>query len=301
MKRHLLYISCIAWLVGLCGCSNNSENATLPEDNNIMRFEMYHPSQTASSKVASRANDTGFDNGDSVGLFITTHNTPLQLAGNYANNEHIKFDGTTWTPARTIYWDNGEYDIFAYYPFFKDITSVDDQPFSVATDQTTAKTTNALGGYEASDFLFASNTNVVASSNAVKLQYKHRMSKILIKLVKGEDYEGDLPETAEVYIHNTITSATIDMSAGVVTRNQYGTTNTIKAKSIGNGLYTAIIVPQRIANRQPLIEVIANGISYLWESKFLFKPGIQHNVSLIIDKNPEQVKIDIGGEIGNWN
>jgi hypothetical protein len=43
------------------------------------------------------------------------------------------------------------------------------------------------------------------------------------------------------------------------------------------------------------------GVSYLYESKFLFKPGVQHNVQLIISKNPEQVKIEIGGELVNWS
>jgi len=42
------------------------------------------------------------------------------------------------------------------------------------------------------------------------------------------------------------------------------------------------------------------GVSYLFESKFLFKSGVNHLVNLVIDDNPENVKIDIGGEIENW-
>ena len=122
----------------------------------------------------------------------------------------------------------------------------------------------------------------------------------MVKLIKGEDYEGDLPEDAEVYVHNTVPSATIDLSVGVVTRNPHGTSQSIRAKSLGNHKYTAIVVPQRLDNRQPLVEVIMKGVSYLYESKFLFKPGIQHTVQLAVSKNPEQIKIDIGGEIENW-
>lgn len=297
MKTKLSYIICFVGLIGFCGCSNTETESVT--DNNVMRFEMVHPYQ-AISKAESRANDTGFDSGDRVGVYITTHDTPLLLAGNYVNNERIEFNGSSWIPARTIYWDNGNYDVMAYYPYQSVVSSVDDLPFSVATDQTTTRSTTSLGGYEASDFLFAKKTTVAASSSAVKLQYQHKMSRIVVRLIKGEDYEGDLPSTAEVYIHNTVPTATIDLSAGVVTRYQYGTTQSIKAKSLDNNQYAAIIVPQRIDNSQPLIEVIAKGVSYLWESKFVFKPGIQHTVSLIIDKNPEQVKIDIGGEIQNW-
>ena len=64
--------------------------------------------------------------------------------------------------------------------------------------------------------------------------------------------------------------------------------------------YAAIIVPQRLDNRQPLVEVIMKGVSYLYESKFVFKPGIQHSVQLVVSKNPEQIKIEIGGELENW-
>ena len=42
------------------------------------------------------------------------------------------------------------------------------------------------------------------------------------------------------------------------------------------------------------------GVSYLFESKFLFKPGVDHLVNLVITDNPEQVKIEVGGEVENW-
>ena len=63
---------------------------------------------------------------------------------------------------------------------------------------------------------------------------------------------------------------------------------------------SAIVVPQRITNRRPLVEVVMRGVSYLRESSFVFKSGMHHIVSLTITKNPEQVKIEISGEIDNW-
>ena len=59
-------------------------------------------------------------------------------------------------------------------------------------------------------------------------------------------------------------------------------------------------MPQRLDNRVPLVEVIMKGVSYLFESKFLFKPGVDHLVNLVITDNPEQVKIEVGGEVENW-
>ena len=127
------------------------------------------------------------------------------------------------------------------------------------------------------------------------------MSRMLIQLVKGEDYEGDLPEDAAVYLHNTAPDATIDLSAGLVTRDPYATAQSLRARSLGNHRYAVLTVPQRLDNRQPLVEVVMQGVSYLYESKFVFKAGIQHTVQLVVSKNPEQIKIEIGGELENWS
>lgn len=217
------------------------------------------------------------------------------------NNASLTYNGTTWTPARPIYWNDGSYDVYAYYPFSSPILSTDEMEFRVAADQSSTGTTDALGGYEASDFLWASAKKQTAGNDAVALKFKHCMSKLTVRLIKGEDYEGDeLPQDAEVFIHNTVPNATIDLAAGIATKTLYGTEATLKAKAAGNNRYTAIIVPQRITNRRPLVEVVMRGVSYLMENSFVFKSGMHHIVSLTITKNPEQVKIEIGGEIENW-
>lgn len=208
--------------------------------------------------------------------------------------------GQSGIPPRKLYWDEGSFDVFAYYPYIPSLTGVDDLPFSVALDQSATSTDSGLDGYEASDFLWATDQNVTASDSPVSLSFKHRMSKMVVRLMKGKDYDGDIPEDAEVYIHNTVPSATIDLSVGIVTRNTHGTAQTIKAKKVDKTQYTAIVVPQRLTNQVPLVEVVMKGVSYMVESKFVFKPGIQHMLSVTISKNPEQVKIEIGGEIEDW-
>ena len=126
------------------------------------------------------------------------------------------------------------------------------------------------------------------------------MSKLKIRLIKGEDFEGEMPTTAKVYVHSTVPTATVDLQAGVVTRYVKGARHTIVAHQDGDTNYSAIIVPQRLDNRVPLVEVVMNGVSYFYESKFQFKSGTEHLVNLIISNNPDQVKINIGGEIKDW-
>ena len=294
MKKH--FISNIAFvmaILGLAACSDDGEQQYKDARHTPMTFTVTHPSQT-------RATATDFENGDRIGLYVAQADVPLEIGGNLVNNEALTHNGSSWTAARTLYWDDGTYNAYAYYPYMQGVSSISDQPFSVSTDQSTAKTATALGGYEASDLLFASTKGIKASASPINLTFKHIMSKIKIRLIKGEDFEGEMPATADVYIHNTVPTATVDLQAGVATRYVKGTQQSIIAHQESDYIYSAIIVPQRIETRRPLIEVVMTGVSYLFESRFQFKPGTEHLVNFIISDNPDQVKIEIGGEIQNW-
>lgn len=295
MKNYIIrYASLALAILGVVACSEEQETAPSQDAKSTpMSFVVTHPGQT-------RATATAFERDDRIGLYVADVNAPLELGGNLVNNEALTFDGNKWAASRTLFWDKGSYNAYAYYPYIKGISSITDQSFSVSTDQSTAKTATALGGYEASDLLFATSKNIMASVSPIRLTFKHIMSKLKIRLIKGEDFEGDMPTTATVYIHNTVPTATVDLQAGVATRYVKGTRQTITAHQDGDTSYSAIIVPQRIDNRQPLIEVVMKGVSYLFESKFQFKPGTEHLVNLIISDNPDKVKIDIGGEIQDW-
>ncbi len=302
MNRHIIRYACFALaIMGMSSCGNdqNQEETTYPDAKSTpMTFNISHPGQGATSK--SRATATDFEQNDKIGLYVASSDAALEIGGNLVNNEALTYDSNNWTAKRTLYWDEGTYNAYAYYPYIEGVSSIEDQPFSVSLDQSTKKTDTALGGYEASDLLFATSKGITASASPINLTFKHIMSKLTIRLVKGEDFEGEMPTTADVYIHNTVPTATIDLQAGVATRYVKGTRQTITANQEDDFVYSAIIVPQRVENRMPLIEVIMKGVSYLFESKFQFKPGTEHLVNLVISDNPDQVKIDIGGEIQNW-
>ena len=294
MKKHIISgIGFALALLALVACADDNEPQYKDARHTPMTFEVTHPSQT-------RATATSFEGGDRIGLYVAQADAPLEIGGNLVNNEALTYNGSRWTAAHTLYWDEGTYNAYAYYPYIQGVNSISDQPFSVSTDQSTAKTATALGGYEASDLLFASTKGIKASASPINLTFKHIMSKIKIRLIKGEDFEGEMPATADVYIHNTVPTATVDLQAGVATRYVKGTRQTIKAQQEGAYSYSAIVVPQRIDNRQPLVEVVMKGVSYLFESKFVFKPGVEHLVNLVITDNPDKVKIEIGGEVENW-
>ena len=263
-----------------------------------IRFVMQHPS-------ATRATETSVEQGDKIGLYLTEYTgetpAPLQISGNWANNVAATLDGTDWVTAKKIFWSDNRMDVYGYYPYMS-LTSVDEQPFSIALDQSTERVGDQLGGYEASDFLWAKTEGVDQSAETVTLQFSHRCSKLVIKLVKGSSYEGELPDNATVYVHSVVPTATIDLATGAVTKDIFGEMATVKARKVDNATYEAVMIPQRLESRRPFIEIVVNNVSYLLEDTFQFKAGMQHTLSLVINSNPDQVSVDIGGEIeGGWN
>jgi len=298
MKRHIIRNACFTGaILGLVACQSESEVEFHPLDakSTPMTFVVNYPGQ------ASRATETAFEKNDKIGLYVVKADAPLEIGGNLVNNEALTYDGNSWAAAKPLYWNEGTYNTYAYYPYINNVSSIEDQPFCVSTDQSTTKTATALGGYESSDLLYASSKGIAASTSPISLNFKHIMSKLTIRLIKGEDFEGEMPTTATVYVHSTVPTATIDLQAGVATRLVKGERQTIIAHQDEDYIYSAIIVPQRIESRMPLVEVVMKGVSYLFESKFQFKPGTEHLVNLIISDNPDQAKIDIGGEIQGWN
>lgn len=291
MKKIITVFAAIAALVG---CSK--EPATGLADDGQMKFTMTVGEST-------RATATEFEAGDKVGLFVVEYDgetpNPLQISGNWVNNVATSFDGTEWRADKAIYWPENKTDVYGYYPYM-DLISVDEQPFTVALDQSTARDGDVLGGYEASDLLWAKTAGTTSDQSSVALSYKHIMSKLLVKLVKGESYTGDLPDVSELYVHNVVPTAIVDLTTGSVVKDLFGKETVIKANRIDNATFEAIIVPQRLESSRPLVELISYGVSYMLESSFNFRNGKMHVLELIINGNPDQIRVEIGGEIQDW-
>lgn len=243
----------------------------------------------------SRATDTAFENGDKIGVYVVKAGSLIQPVGNEVNNETFAFNGSKWTAAHNVFWNEGSFDVFAYYPHIDNIIDTEECLFSVSEDQ------SSHAGYTSSDFVWASNTGVKASASPVTLSFSHRLSKAVITLEKGEGYTGNIPSDCEVYIHSTATEASIDLSTGDTSASLYSPTNTIKAFKKNETTFEAIVVPQNISSRRPLVEVVTHGISYLMEGKISFRQGYSHSLIITLTKNPEQTKIEIGGSIGGWS
>ncbi len=283
-----LLLALPAFAAGLLTSCDSTEPAVGQESDNEVRFLCYRGEET-------RATDTSFESSDRIGIYITPADEALLLGGNEVNNELFTFNGSDWTAARPVFWNSGKHDVYAYYPFTETINDIESFTFKVKTDQ------SSHAAMTASDFLWASRQGVEASATAVPLIFNHCLSKAVIEVNKGEDYEGELPTDMEVYLHSTVITANIDLSTGGVSKDPYAPTESIKAEKLSANKFQAIVVPQNLETRRPLVEVVTSGISYLMEAKISFRQGYQYTLNVTLSSNPSQTKIEIGGSIGGWD
>ena len=287
MKK-LLYLSLLL-LAAACSKTGKDELS--------VRFNFRYPGQ-------AKVSGASFESGDVTGLYMTEYSSgvalPLMISGNAADNAALTFDGSLWTASPKVFWDKGmKYDVYGYYPYGAP-NSTDSYGFSVQQDQSTPREGGTPGGYEMSDFLWAKSEGV-KYPDVVSLDFSHRMSRLVIKLVKGKDFSAELPNDISVLVHGTVTDALIDLGNGAVEKRRNAVTHSITMRKDGPDTFSAIIVPQRIEKKQPLIEVLTGDVSYLLETRFVFKTGFQHNAVITLNADPDKVRIDIGGEIEGWN
>lgn len=292
------YIALAVLALVVMGCEKESvENTPIVEDG-VMRIEALHPS-------ATRATETAFESGDVIGVYATNYvddvASPLQISGNWINNEALTYDGALWSGRRPLYWsEEGAMDVYGYYPYMTP-TTINKHRWSVQLDQSTPATEDALSGYEASDFLWAKAEGVSHEDGDVQLQFKHMCSKLVIKLVKGEKFTDVIPEDTEVYLYSTVPAATIDFTKGIVSKDVYGTKQKIKARRISEDTFEVIVVPQSVLEYSPFVEIVIGSIAYMTEEIITYYAGVQYTVSITLDKSPGQIQVELGGTVEDWD
>ncbi len=285
MKKYILVLGSLLLLLA---CGKETPDSSPAE----IRFNLSYP--------ATRATTNAFEADDAVSLYAVQWEGgtqyPLQIGGNFLNNEKLTYNGSNWTPERSLYWSDQPCDFYALYPYQANVDSVEDYPFSLSTDQNN-------GGYEASDLLFAKAEHVSRADGPVNMQFKHMMSKMVVNLVKGEQFEGDIPDDVVAHIYNTTTSCTVNWQTGSVEKDIFGTKQTLTMKKFSNDHFEAVLIPQNLEKRTPLIELTMGGIAYLLETSLSFRPGYVHTITVTLNTSPdqEQIEISIDPGIEDWD
>ena len=292
MRKIFLMLTIVA-IVSSC----QKEAETQLQYDNEIKFEF---------NIKTKATATAFETGDQIAVYAVEYeadDTPeLQIAGNFLNNEKLTYNGATWLADKILYWSEKPCDFYALYPYQK-LTSVEEHTFEIVPDQNSTESNSVLGGYEASDLLFSKAEMVSRADGKVALQFMHMMSKCVVTITKGEKFEGEIPDDIVTHIYNTTTSAILNFANGSLQKDPQGARKTITMNKISNTLFEAIVIPQNIERRTPLIEVSMGGIAYLLEYSMSFRPGYVHTINLILNTSPDQENIDISIDpsISDWN
>ena len=247
--------------------------------------------------AVTRASDNGFAAGDQVGIWAVNfidEDTPgtLALKDNQATNVRFTFDGSYWAADYDIYYKdkNTKVDIYGIYPYSSAISSIEAWPFEVQEDQSTVSAHGMMGGYEASDFLWAKREAVTPSPNTVQLMFQHKMSCVVVTLEEGTGFAaGEFDGLSQsVLINNVKRNATINLATGEVTA-----TGAVPARSTVPAVYEngfrAIVVPQTVSSASTLFSITLGGTAYTYSegTAFTYVPGKQHNFTVTVDKKAD--------------
>ena len=243
------------------------------------------------SENAVLDNDTAFEDGDRAGLYVVNRINgkiqSLQPSGNYIDNMRFTYH-STWTPSQPIYWmdEQTKADFYLYYPYRQQVESVTVMPFSTKANQ------SAEADYKAGDLLVGSTLDAAPSTDAVRIEAKHIMSQVDIRLKPGAGFtESSLAAAnVKVSLNNIKTSATIDLATATATAT--GQPSAITPYNDGSA-YHAIIVPQQVAQCN-LITVNVNGRDFNLPKAFTFQSGKRHTFTVTLDKTSSGVNVTIG-------
>lgn len=235
---------------------------------------------------ATKVNAAGFEDGDALGLYAVNYTDGNQTAGtllaegNQADHVKYVFDESAWqwTPVRPVYYKdvNTNVDLYVFYPHAEP-DNVDAWNFEVQKDQSSAETQSALGGYEASDFLWGKAENVTPTEAKVKVKLAHKMAGVEVILQQGDGFGEGEYENVEKYVLATGTTrkAAINMATGSVSPIGGAQSTGIVMCPQVDGSFRAIVVPQTVLAETQLFSITLGGVAYTFkkDSDFTYEAG----------------------------
>lgn len=241
------------------------------------------------SVAGSRATDTGFEQGDRIGLFVVNNNGnqagTLQSTGNHVDNMRFTYSGS-WAPDSPVYWKEGDVhaDFYLYYPYSSS-PSVSSLSVEVKADQ------SSESSYKASDFLWGVARDIAPTASAISITASHVMSRISITVEPGSGFTAETLSAAAmtVRVNGVQCKATVNLADGTVTPAG-GIGSVIPLKN-GNA-YTALIVPQTVPESD-LITVTVDGHDLNLKKAFTFEGGKNHDFKMTVNKAADGINVNI--------
>ena len=292
----------------LCGCSDSIFEDEAQNDGGSIRL-----AADIEQLAVMRVNDCGFCDGDMMGVYVVDYEGgnpgTLKLKGNRGDNVRYTFDeaANKWTGAYELYWKDGHtpVDVYGYYPFAAP-ESIEDYQFEVQKDQSKASSSDEMGGYEASDFLWGKVDEVAPTSSVIRLPLSHRMSNARVTLLQGTGFTAEEWAATEkiVLVQNVARKASINLANGTVSKAGEVEPTATLPSCVGNE-WRAIVVPQTVPQGAALFSITIGGTPFKFTrpNDFEYKAGHMMNFSIRVDKQQEsgQYKLTlVSATVSEW-
>ena len=292
MKLKHLFISSLAICGLLTSCLSELDFEPVEEGNGI-EISL----DGSIRQVATKVTAEGFETGDALGLYAVNYEngnqTPGTLLAEGNQADHVKyifnFENWQWTPVKKVYYKdiNTNVDLYVFYPHAEP-ASIEEYNFEVHKDQSKAKTNTSLGGYEASDFLWAKVENVAPSEGKIKVQLDHKMAGVHVILSEGTGFEeGEFALIAKSVLATGVTrKASINMATGVVTPVGEAQATGIMMCPQTDGSFRAVVAPQTVAAQTSLFSITVEGLTYKFrkDADFTYEAGKVNKFTIKINR-----------------
>ena len=230
------------------------------------------------SPVITRVTEVNFEDGDRIGLTI------MRGEEAYADNHLMTFADGVFSGSLTWYPEAAETSVLtAYYPYVAEGTPTS---FSVMADQTGE-------GYQASDLIAGVKTGVTPTSDAVTLNFRHLLSKILLNITNDSG-----SEITAVKLSGSKRTADVDLSIPSAAVSAAAEAEDITAQTVSAGSqYRAIVVPQTVAFTLSVTTEDGKTLEQDMASAEL-KAGSQYTMTARV--TPDGLQVSVSGEIDGW-
>lgn len=278
MKIKSLLTAAMAGLMLLSACKEGpADTPDVPSAKDLtIKF-------SASLYGFTKATDTAFENGDQIGVNIFNPECWL-YNGQYTYNN----GALTAAVAKEWYEDTElEATITAVYPFSETLEGfAENQTFMVYADQS-AKT-----GYASSDLMLAV-TKSKPTEEAVKLPFKHALSKIVITVDNqlGEDI-------AQLWFTDVLGTVTYKTADPLATLEATGSAGTVKAYKSGEDTWQLIVAPQTASPKLALTTASGKQFTYVLDENVTFTSGKVSSAAVTV--STESIYTSFTPEIEDW-
>ncbi len=289
MKTSCKFLIITALISFFVSCSDDNMRPAFEHPNAKIPILLF-----ASYPTSTRASDAGFEDTDRMGLFVLDYinEKPQSLSDGDVHASNICFIynevDNEWRSSTDLYWTSEDTpaDFVGYYPYDTDMALNQAYNFSIERRQDQCGSENALGGYEASDFLWAKSKKVMPSDGQVNLTFTHLLAGVRVSLVEGKGFDnGEWSKLEkEIIIPNVRSNVSIEIETGII-GDASGEFISVVPYHVGED-WRAVVVPQTISAGNSIIDITVDGTSYhlTKNENFQYKGSHLNTFTISVDK-----------------